>query len=71
MSNTRCAEGRCRPLSLIITPGQRADCTRFEAVMDKIRVPRTGLGRPRRTLDMGYVYLGTVTDAALLIWLRS
>lgn len=143
-------EGRCRPLSLLITPGQRADCTQFEAVMDKIRVPRTGFGRPRRTPDSvgadkaysnrkiraylrkrgirhaipekrdhkaarlhrgsrggrppgfdkdrykdrnsveraigklkqfravatrydkrGYVYLGTVTAAALLIWLRS
>ncbi|MFI1205771.1 IS5 family transposase [Streptomyces sp. NPDC020883] len=45
------AEGRCRPLSLLITPGQRADCTQFEPVMDKIRVPRTGLGPPRRTPD--------------------
>ncbi|MFI0906137.1 IS5 family transposase [Streptomyces sioyaensis] len=45
------AEGRCRPLSLLITPGQRADCTQFVPVMDKIRVPRTGLGRPRRTPD--------------------
>ncbi|UOB15897.1 IS5 family transposase [Streptomyces sp. HP-A2021] len=43
------AEGHCRPLSLLITPGQRADCTQFEPVMDKIRVPRLGLGRPRRT----------------------
>ncbi|WP_107047773.1 IS5 family transposase [Streptomyces sp. NRRL B-3229] len=123
------AEGRCRPLTLLITPGQRADCTQFEPVMDKIRVPRMGLGRPRRTPDSvgadkaysnrkirtylrkrgiqhvipekkdhkaarlrrgsrggrpkqfravatrydkrGYVYLGTVTAAALLIWLRS
>ncbi|MFI7292049.1 IS5 family transposase [Streptomyces anulatus] len=45
------AEGCCRPLSLLITPGQWADCTQFEPVMDKIRVPRTGLGRPRRTPD--------------------
>ncbi len=45
------AEGRCRPLSLLITPGQRADCTQFEPVMDKIRVPRAGRGRPRRTPD--------------------
>jgi transposase len=43
------AEGHYRPLSLLITPGQRADCTQFEPVMDKIRVPRLGLGRPRRT----------------------
>ncbi|MGW4563214.1 IS5 family transposase [Streptomyces sp. NPDC004561] len=43
------ADGKCRPLSLVITPGQRADCTQFEPVLDKIRVPRAGLGRPRRT----------------------
>ncbi|WP_404828352.1 IS5 family transposase [Streptomyces canus] len=144
------ADGRCRPLSLLVTPGQRADCTQFEPVMDKIRVPRLGPGRPRRRPDSvaadkaysngvirsclrrrgirhaipeksdsksarlrrgsrggrppgfdkvryrarntveravnklkqfravatrydkrGYVYLGTVTAAALLIWLRS
>lgn len=34
------AEGRCRPLSLI-----------FEPVLEKIRVPRTGSGRPRETPD--------------------
>lgn len=45
------ADGKCRPLSLIITPGQRADCTQFESVMDKIRVPRQGAGRPRRLPD--------------------
>lgn len=38
-------------MSLLITPGQRADCTQFQPVMDKIRVPRLGLGRPRRTPD--------------------
>ncbi|MEU2587902.1 IS5 family transposase [Streptomyces avermitilis] len=42
-------DGKCRPLSLLITSGQRADCTQFESVMDKIRVPRLGQGRPRRT----------------------
>ncbi|GHE14554.1 IS5 family transposase [Streptomyces alanosinicus] len=45
------ADGRCRPLSLVVTPGQRADCTQFEPVMEKIRVPRTGLGRPRTRPD--------------------
>ncbi|MGW4698917.1 transposase [Streptomyces sp. NPDC004285] len=42
------ADGRCRPLSLVITPGQRADRTRFTRVREKIRVPRCGPGRPRR-----------------------
>lgn len=45
------ADGRCRPLSLIVTAGQRADCTQFIAVLDKIRVPRTGPGRPRKKPD--------------------
>ena len=41
------ADGQCRPLSLIVTPGQRADCTQFVPVLDAIRVPRLGPGRPR------------------------
>lgn len=45
------ADGRCRPLSLIVTPGQRADCTQFFAVLEKIRVPRLGPGRPRKKPD--------------------
>ncbi len=45
------ADGCCRPLSLIVTPGQRADCTQFVAVLEKIRVPRLGLGRPRKRPD--------------------
>ncbi|MFF2518616.1 IS5 family transposase [Streptomyces sp. NPDC058086] len=45
------ADGRCRPLSLIVTPGQRADCTQFIAVLEKIRAPRSGPGRPRSKPD--------------------
>ncbi|MFI1840158.1 IS5 family transposase [Streptomyces olivaceoviridis] len=45
------ADGCCRPLSLIVTPGQRADCTQFIAVLEKIRVPRIGRGRPRKKPD--------------------
>ncbi|WP_394297829.1 IS5 family transposase [Streptomyces globisporus] len=45
------ADGRCPPLSLLITPGQRADCTQFTPVLEKIRVPRSGLGRPRKKPD--------------------
>ncbi|MEU0631503.1 IS5 family transposase [Streptomyces sp. NPDC005989] len=53
------ADGRCRVLSLVITPGQCADCTRFEPVMDNIRVPRPACGRPRTkpnsvSADKGY-----------------
>lgn len=42
------ADGRCRPLSLVVTPGQRADCTQFTTVLEKIRVPNPGPGRPRK-----------------------
>ncbi|MFI1721950.1 IS5 family transposase [Streptomyces sp. NPDC020489] len=45
------ADGRCRVLSLVITPGQCADCTQFEAVMDRICVPRLACGRPRTKPD--------------------
>lgn len=45
------AEGRCRPLSLIVTPGQRADCTQLQPVLEKIRVPRPGPGRPAKKPD--------------------
>lgn len=45
------ADGRCRPLSLIVTPGQRADCTRFKPALEKIRVPRIGPDRPRKKPD--------------------
>ncbi|MGW3451484.1 IS5 family transposase [Streptomyces sp. NPDC001076] len=45
------ADGRCRPLSLVVTPGQRADCTQFQTVLAKICVPRVGPGRPRTKPD--------------------
>ncbi|MEV5320316.1 transposase [Streptomyces sp. NPDC052687] len=45
------ADGRCRPLSPIVTAGQRADCTQFKPVPDKARVPRPGPGRPRKRPD--------------------
>ncbi|MEU3004701.1 IS5 family transposase [Streptomyces sp. NPDC007020] len=45
------ADGRCRPLSLIVTPGQRADCTQHIPVLEKIRVLRPGLGGPRKKPD--------------------
>jgi transposase len=45
------ADGRCQPLSLALTPGQRADTTQFVPVLEKIRVPRPGPGRPRKRPD--------------------
>ncbi|WP_431306389.1 transposase [Streptomyces exfoliatus] len=35
----------------MITPGQRADCTQLEPVLEKIRVPRIGPARPRKKPD--------------------
>ncbi|MCX5129911.1 transposase [Streptomyces sp. NBC_00193] len=37
-----------KPMSLVITAGQRGDSAQFEPVLDKVRrVPRIGSGRPR------------------------
>jgi transposase len=40
-----CEQGQ-KPLSVIITPGQRGDSPQFIAVLESIRVPRPGPGRP-------------------------
>ncbi|WP_106980134.1 IS5 family transposase [Streptomyces griseofuscus] len=40
-----------KPLSVVITAGQRGDSPQFEAVLEAIRVPRLGLGRPRKRPD--------------------
>jgi transposase len=52
-------DGQGRPLSVIVTPGQRHESTQLEAVLDAIRVARPGVGRPRRRpkrliADKGY-----------------
>ena len=55
-------DGRGRPLSIVLTAGQRHDSTQLEAVLDEIRVPRPGgRGRPRKRPDhligdKGYSY---------------
>ena len=42
-------DGRGRPLSVVLTPGQRHESTQLGAVLDAIRVPRPGgRGRPRK-----------------------
>ncbi|WP_435844096.1 IS5 family transposase [Streptomyces goshikiensis] len=41
------SDSRARPLSIQITAGQAGDAPAFEAVMAGIRIPRSGLGRPR------------------------
>jgi transposase len=52
-------DGRGRPLSVLLTPGQRHGSTRLGALLDAIRVPRLGRGRPRKhperlIADKGY-----------------
>lgn len=55
-------DGKGRPLSIVITAGQRHDSTQLAAVLDGIRVPRPGgRGRPRTRpdrliADKGYRY---------------
>ncbi|WP_411130032.1 IS5 family transposase [Streptomyces sp. x-19] len=36
-----------RPMSIVITAGQRGDSPQFEPVLERVRVPRLGPGRPR------------------------
>ncbi|MZE50822.1 IS5 family transposase [Streptomyces sp. SID5770] len=40
-------EGGCRPMALLITPGQWGDAPQMIDVLDRIRVPRRLGGRPR------------------------
>ncbi|MER7221430.1 IS5 family transposase [Streptomyces eurythermus] len=40
-----------KPLSVLITAGQWGDSPQFEPVLEAIRVPRIGLGRPRKRPD--------------------
>ncbi|MGW3458000.1 IS5 family transposase [Streptomyces albidoflavus] len=62
-------DGRGRPLGFVVTGGNTNDCTRFTAVMETIRVPRIGPGRPRIRPDhvlgdKGY------SSKAIRAWLR-
>lgn len=36
-----------KPMSIVVTAGQRGDSPKFESVLEKVRVPRIGPGRPR------------------------
>jgi len=45
-----CEQGQ-RPLSLLVTAGHRHDSPQFQPVLEAIRVPRTGPGRPRSVPD--------------------
>ncbi|GAA1033660.1 IS5 family transposase [Virgisporangium ochraceum] len=45
-----CEQGQ-KPLSMVLTAGQRGDSPQFAVVLDRIRVPRPAGGRPRTTPD--------------------
>jgi transposase len=45
-----CEQGQ-KPLSIVITAGQRGDGPQFRAVLEGIRVPRPAAGRPRTRPD--------------------
>ncbi|WP_435877999.1 hypothetical protein [Streptosporangium canum] len=74
------ADGKCRPLSLVVTPASESgrpsgfDKTRYRArntverATGKLKQSRAVVTRYDKR---GYVLLGTVTAAALLIRLRS
>jgi hypothetical protein len=38
-------------MSIVVTAGQCGDSPQFEPVLDKVRVPRMGPGRPRTRPD--------------------
>ncbi|MFF3864149.1 IS5 family transposase [Streptomyces sp. NPDC002209] len=40
-----------KPLSFLVNAGQRHDSPQFQPVLERIRVPRVGVGRPRRRPD--------------------
>ncbi len=44
-------DGRGLPLSIVLTPGNANDAATFGQVLDAIRIPRPGAGRPRTTPD--------------------
>ncbi|MFJ3210583.1 transposase [Streptomyces flaveolus] len=45
------ADGRCRPLAFVLTPGHYGDGPQLEHVLEQISVPRPGAGRPRTRPD--------------------
>lgn len=45
----RAVDGRGRPLAVIVAPGQGHDGKVLADLLEEIRVPRLGVGRPRTT----------------------
>lgn len=53
-----------RPPAFVVTGGNINDCTQFTAVMEAIRVPRMGVGRPRVRPGRQGLQLSRDTDLA-------
>jgi transposase len=56
----RC-EGKGKPVTFVLTPGQQHECTVFEQLLEQGAIRRAGRGRPRRLPerivgDKGYSY---------------
>ncbi|MEU8976837.1 IS5 family transposase [Streptomyces monashensis] len=45
------ADGRCRPLALLLTPGHHGDGPQLQPVLEQVSVARGGVGRPRSRPD--------------------
>ncbi|WP_241778910.1 IS5 family transposase [Streptomyces sp. AcH 505] len=45
------ADGRCRPLAFVLTPGHYGDGPQLERVLGQVSVARAGVGRPRTRPD--------------------
>src|SRR5919197_3349529 len=63
-----CEQGQ-RPLSIVLTAGQRGDSPQFTVVLDGIRVPRLDGGRPRTRPDR-VLADKAYTSKANRAWLR-
>ncbi|MDX3372396.1 IS5 family transposase [Streptomyces sp. ME02-6987-2C] len=62
-------DGLGRPLGFVLTGGNVNDCTRFTEVMETIRVPRLGSGRPR-TRPVHVLGHKGYSSRAIRTWLR-
>jgi transposase len=63
-----CEQGQ-KPLAVIVTAGQQGDAPQFATVMDGIRVPRPGGGRPR-TRPVWVLADKAYSSRAIRGWLR-
>lgn len=45
------SDGGCRPLAVLVTPGQWGDAPQMIPILDRIRVPRPAGGHPRTRPD--------------------